>query len=83
MSDDGKMLSALDLNAQVKSSNVRIHMDGDRDGEMLVTGPFDGGEVHDGEIYRLRVSGQENGASTTVAWFVPAELIDIEGFDHE
>jgi hypothetical protein len=69
---------ALDLYADVSSNGVSIHMDGDREAEMWVEGPDPGGEVHNGDVYEVTITGQQHGVKTEVGFFIPAEtLADI------
>ena len=77
-STDGtvRITDAIDLHATVESNGVSIHMDGDRDAEMWVEGPEDGGEVYNGEVYRITLTGDENGVHSEVDFFVPVEALE-------
>lgn len=68
-----RIADALDLHATVESNGISIHMDGDRDGELWIEGPENGGEVHDGEVYRIELRGAQNGVTSDVGFFIPAD----------
>jgi len=72
-SDGIAQVDALDLYATVKSHGVSIHMDGDRDAELVVEGPDDGGEVHDGKVYRFTLCGDQAGVRSDVSFFIAAD----------
>lgn len=76
MNDTIEMFDALDLHATVESGGVSIHMDGDRDAELMVEGPEPGGEIFDGKVYRLTLTGNQNGVHSDVGFFVPVETIE-------
>lgn len=82
MSDDMVVADALDLYTTVTSNGISIHMDGDRDAEMWVEGSEAGGEVHDDNVYRITLTGEQNGVSAEIGFFVDVtefeELIDDE-----
>lgn len=71
-----EIVDALDLHATVESGGVSVHMDGDRDAEMWIEGPESGGEVYDGEVYRVTLSGDQNGVRSEVGFFVPVETLE-------
>ena len=76
MDETVRITDALDLHATVESNGVSIRMDGDRDAEMWVEGPEDGGEVYNGEVYRITLTGDENGVHSEVGFFVPVEALE-------
>lgn len=76
MSDEIDVVDALDMYATTTSNGVSIHMDGDRDAEMWVEGPEDGGEVHDDNVYRITLTGEQNGVSAEIGFFVDVETFE-------
>ena len=77
VTEDIQLLDALDLHATVESNGVSVHMDGDRDAEMLIEGPDPGGEVHDGDVYRITLRGEHKGVTSKVGFFVPADSLEV------
>ena len=75
---DAALLDALDLSASVRQGYVSVHMDGDRDAEVIVSGPEEGGEVYDGDVYHFEVSGEQSGVATIGGFYVPAD--ELEAF---
>lgn len=71
-----EIIDALDLHTTVASNAVSIHMDGDRDAEMWIEGPESGGEVYDGEVYRITLSGEQDGVMSEVGFMVPVETLE-------
>lgn len=73
--EDIELLDAIDMHATIESNGVSIHMDGDRDADMWIEGPESGGEVHDGGVYRIELTGGQNDVFTEVGFFIPCEVL--------
>ena len=76
MSDVPGVFDALDLHADVSQDFVSIHMDGDRDAEVMISGRIDGGERYDGEVYQFKLRGEQSGVKTAAAFAIPADVLE-------
>lgn len=75
-SEDLQVIDAIDLHADVASNGVSIHMDGDRDAEMWIEGPTESPAIHDKEVLRITLHGDQSGVRSEIGFFVARETLE-------